>query len=42
MHTLYALDITLGDLGNPTRPALLKAMEGHVIQTAQVIGTYEK
>jgi Raf kinase inhibitor-like YbhB/YbcL family protein len=42
VHTLYALDITLGDLGNPTRAALLKAMEGHVIQTAQLIGTYEK
>jgi Raf kinase inhibitor-like YbhB/YbcL family protein len=42
VHTLYALDTTLGDLGSPTRAKLLTAMEGHVIQTAQVIGLYEK
>ena len=42
VHTLYALDTTLGDLGTPTRAKLLTAMEGHVIQTAQLIGTYEK
>jgi Raf kinase inhibitor-like YbhB/YbcL family protein len=43
VHTLYALDITLGDIGNPpTRTQLLTAMEGHVLQTAQVIGTYAK
>lgn len=42
VHTLYALDVTLGDLGTPTRAKLLTAMEGHMIQTAQLIGTYEK
>jgi Raf kinase inhibitor-like YbhB/YbcL family protein len=42
IHTLYALDITLGDLGKPNRPKLLAAMEGHVLQMTQLIGTFEK
>jgi hypothetical protein len=42
VHTLYALDIALGDLEAPTRAKLLTAMEGHVLQMAQLIGTYEK
>jgi hypothetical protein len=42
VHTLYALDIVLGDLKEPSRPKLLTAMEGHVLQMAQLIGTYEK
>jgi Raf kinase inhibitor-like YbhB/YbcL family protein len=41
VHTLYALDIVLPDLGRPTRAKLLAAMEGHVLGTAELIGTYQ-
>jgi Raf kinase inhibitor-like YbhB/YbcL family protein len=39
---LYALDTVLGDLGRPTKPAVEKAMEGHVLARAELIGTYQK
>lgn len=38
---LYALDSTL-ELTNPTKAAVLSAMEGHVLADAQMIGTYQK
>ncbi len=41
-HKLYALDLVLPDLKNPTKAALEKAMEGHVLAQAELIGTYEK
>jgi Raf kinase inhibitor-like YbhB/YbcL family protein len=41
-HTLYALDTMLGDLGTPDRARLEQAMEGHVLATAQLMGTYQK
>jgi Raf kinase inhibitor-like YbhB/YbcL family protein len=41
-HRLYALDSKLPDLGGPTRSALVKAMEGHVLGGAELIGTYQK
>ncbi len=41
-HKLYALDVVLDDLGQPTKDALLKAMEGHVIAKAEIVGTYRK
>lgn len=41
-HKLYALDVVLDDLEAPTKAALLKAMEGHVLAQAQVVGTYQK
>ena len=41
-HKLYALDTVLDDLGHPTKDQLLKAMETHVIEQAQVVGTYQK
>ena len=41
-HKLYALDAELGDLGEPTKDALLAAMEGHVLAEAQLLGTYQK
>ncbi len=41
-HKLYALDAVLPDLERPTRAALLKAMEGHVLAGAELIGTYQK
>jgi Raf kinase inhibitor-like YbhB/YbcL family protein len=41
-HKLFALDVVLGDLNQPTKDRLLKAMEGHVIAKAEVVGTYQK
>ena len=41
-HTLYALDVSLGDLGAPTRAELERAMAGHVLARAELIGTYAK
>lgn len=32
----------LGDLRTPTKAQLLKAMEGHVLGQAELMGTYEK
>jgi len=39
---LYALDTELGNLDKPTKDAVLKAMQGHVLAEAQIIGTYQK
>jgi hypothetical protein len=39
---LYALDAPLGDLGTPTKAKLEEAMKGHVLEQAQLMGTYEK
>lgn len=39
---LYALDAELPDLGNPTKAELLKAMQGHILEHAEKIGTYQK
>jgi Raf kinase inhibitor-like YbhB/YbcL family protein len=41
-HKLYALDTALGDLGRPTKANLLDAMDGHVLATAELMGTYQK
>jgi Raf kinase inhibitor-like YbhB/YbcL family protein len=41
-HKLYALDVVLPDLHEPTKDQLLKAMEGHVVASAELIGTYRK
>lgn len=41
-HKLYALDNMLPDLGKPTKAQLEKAMEGHVLAKAELIGTYQK
>ncbi len=38
---LYALDTVLPDLGNVYKPALLKAMQGHVLANTELIGTYQ-
>jgi Raf kinase inhibitor-like YbhB/YbcL family protein len=40
-HKLYALDALLPDLALPTKAQLLKAMKGHVLAEAQLIGTYQ-
>jgi len=39
---LYALDVVLPDLGKPPKAVLLKVMEGHVVASAELVGTYEK
>lgn len=41
-HRLYALDTKLGDLGRPAKKAVEQAMEGHVLEMAQLMGTYQK
>ena len=37
---LYALDTPLGDLGTPTKSDVERAMQGHVLEMAQLVGTY--
>jgi Raf kinase inhibitor-like YbhB/YbcL family protein len=39
---LYALDIVLGDLASPTKPALEAAMKGHTLARGELVGTYQK
>jgi len=39
---LYALDAALAELRKPTKADLEKAMRGHVLAEAQLVGTYEK
>lgn len=41
-HRLYALDRTLEYSNPPTRSQLLKAMEGHILAGAELVGTYRK
>ena len=41
-HKLYALDVVLGDLGAPTKAEVEKAMKGHVLASANLVGTYQK
>ncbi|MGH9381035.1 MAG: YbhB/YbcL family Raf kinase inhibitor-like protein [Thermoanaerobaculia bacterium] len=39
---LYALDTALSGLDRPTKEELLEAVQGHILERAQLIGTYEK
>ena len=39
---LYALDTVLPDLGRPTKAVLEKAMQGHIVEQAELIGTYQR
>jgi len=39
---LYALDTVLPDLNQPDKAALEKAMAGHIIGQAELIGTYKR
>ena len=41
-HKLYALDIVLPDLKRPTKAALEKAMKGHVLSKAELVGLYQR
>jgi len=41
-HKLYALDTVLADLNQPNKAAVEKAMQGHIIGEATLMGTYQK
>jgi Raf kinase inhibitor-like YbhB/YbcL family protein len=41
-HKIYALDVELPDLRDPTKPQLEAAMKGHVVAQAELVGTYQK
>jgi Raf kinase inhibitor-like YbhB/YbcL family protein len=41
-HKLYALDIVLDGLKQPTKAQVETAMKGHVLAHAELVGTYEK
>jgi len=39
---LYALDKTLGELDTPTKDNVEQAIRGHVLEQAELVGTYER
>jgi len=41
-HRLYAVDVDLADLDTPTKDELTAALEGHVLASATLMGTYIK
>jgi Raf kinase inhibitor-like YbhB/YbcL family protein len=41
-HKLYALNQVLPDLHQPTKAQLEKAMQGHILVSAVVVGLYQK
>lgn len=41
-HKLYALDVVLPDLGHPTKKQLEHAMQGHILEQCELVGTYER
>jgi Raf kinase inhibitor-like YbhB/YbcL family protein len=41
-HKLYALDCLLPDLGTPKKGQLEAAMQGHILEQAELVGTYQK
>ena len=41
-HKLYALDTLLTAMESPTKADLEQAMKGHVLEQAELIGTYQK
>lgn len=41
-HKLYALDTVLPDLKTPAKAKLEKAMEGHILSKAELVGLYKK
>jgi Raf kinase inhibitor-like YbhB/YbcL family protein len=42
VHKLYALDVVLPDLGQPTKKLLEQAMQGHVLEQCELVGTYQR
>jgi len=41
-HKLYALDVVLEDLNLPSKVKIEKAMEGHVLLKAELVGLYQR
>jgi Raf kinase inhibitor-like YbhB/YbcL family protein len=41
-HKLYALDTVLTELNRPTKALVEQAMAGHILEQAEMIGTYQK
>lgn len=41
-HKLYALNAVLPDLQHPTKAALEKAMQGHILARCELIGRYQR
>jgi Raf kinase inhibitor-like YbhB/YbcL family protein len=41
-HKLYALDVVLPDLKQPTKEKLEKAMDGHLLSKAELVGLYQR
>lgn len=41
-HKLYALDVVLPDLHQPTKAQLEAAMAGHILASTELVGTYQK
>jgi len=41
-HKLYALDSILPEMDRPTKSELLARMEGHILASAELVGTYQK
>lgn len=41
-HKLYALDVVLPDLGQPTKKQLEQAMLGHILEQCELVGTYAR
>lgn len=41
-HKLYALDVVLADLKQPTKIQLEQVMKGHILGETQLMGTYQK
>jgi Raf kinase inhibitor-like YbhB/YbcL family protein len=41
-HKLYALDVVLPDLGKARKADVERAMDGHVLERTELIGTYQK
>ena len=39
---LYALDCVLDDLHTPTKPKLEAAMQGHILEQTELVGTFKK
>lgn len=40
-HKLYALDVVLPDLNSPDKATLEQAMQGHIVDSTELVGTYQ-
>jgi Raf kinase inhibitor-like YbhB/YbcL family protein len=42
VHKLYALDTMLPDLGKASKVRLEQAMDGHILERAELVGLYQR